>query len=166
MIVSKKRFTEGMESLFGPTDEQESDKGWFDAQEAGEQDAHEQKPKRSNSGKNFADDLQSFLQEAFDDSMERQLEERQKRDEAAPANPSVKKRQRRPMAGLDALIRSTVDPQPESETDRKRPKRITLSFDPVKLEKLKTIARSQRALLRDVIDEIVEDYLNRMEANS
>jgi hypothetical protein len=155
-----------MESLFGPTDEQESDKGWFDAQEAGEQDAHEQKPKRSNSGKNFADDLQSFLQEAFDDSMERQLEERQKRDEAAPANPSVKKRQRRPMAGLDALIRSTVDPQPESETDRKRPKRITLSFDPVKLEKLKTIARSQRALLRDVIDEIVEDYLNRMEANS
>jgi hypothetical protein len=166
LIVSKKRFTEGMESLFGPSDEQESDKGWFGAQEAGEQDAHEQKNKRSNSGKNFADDLQSFLQEAFDDSMERQLEERQKRDEAAPATPSVKKKQRRPMAGLDALIRSTVDPIPESETDRSRPKRITLSFDPVKLEKLKSIARNQRALLRDVIDEIVEDYLNRMEANS
>jgi hypothetical protein len=166
LIVSKKRFTEGMESLFGPTDEQESDKSWFGAQEAGKQDAHEQNNKRSNSGKNFAEDLQSFLQEAFDDSMERQLEERQRRDEAAPAKPSVKKKQRRPMAGLDALIRSTVDPQPESEEDRSRPKRITLSFDPVKLEKLKSIARNQRSLLRDVIDEIVEDYLNRMEANS
>jgi len=166
LIVSKKRFTEGMESLFGPTDEQESDKGWFDAQEAGEQGAREQKNKRSSSGKNFADDLQSFLQEAFDDSMDRQLEERQKRDEATPAKPSVKKKRRRPMAGLDALIRSTVDPQPESEKDRSRPKRITLSFDPVKLEKLKSIARNQRSLLRDVIDEIVEDYLNRVEADS
>jgi hypothetical protein len=166
LIVSKKRFTEGMENLFGPTDKQEPDKGWFGAQEAGDQSAHEQKNKRSKSGKNFTNDLQSFLQEAFDNSMERQLEERQRRDEAAPATPSVKKKQRRPMAGLDALIRSTVDPQPEPEEDRSRPKRITLSFDPVKLEKLKSIARNQRALLGDVIDEIVEDYLNRMEANS
>lgn len=152
-----------MESLFGPVDEQQAGKDWFDVQKAEDQDAHEQKPKRSSSGKNFSSDLQSFLQEAFDDSMERQLGERQKRDEAIPAKPSVKKKRRRPMAGLDALIRSTVDPQPESTTDRNRPKRITLSFDPVKLEKLKSIARNQRSLLRDVIDEIVEDYLNRME---
>jgi len=165
--VSKKRFTEGMDSLFGPTEEQQSGTDWLDAQGTGDQGARKKKSKRSPSGKNFSSDLQSFLQEAFDDSMDRQLEERQKRDEATPAEPSVKKRHRRPMAGLDALIRSTVDPQPVSDPGNKnRPKRITLSFDPVKLEKLKSIARDQRTLLRDVIDEIVEDYLNRMEPNS
>lgn len=155
-----------MESLFGPADEQQSGNDWFDAQDAGAQDARDKKPKRSSSGKNFSSDLQSFLQEAFDDSMERQLEERQQRDEAAPTEPSVKKKHRRPMAGLDALIRSTVDPQAATDPDSGRPKRITLSFDPIKLEKLKTIARDQRALLRDVIDEIVEDYLDRRESNS
>ncbi|NRA48471.1 MAG: hypothetical protein HRU12_05005, partial [Phaeodactylibacter sp.] len=110
--MSKKRFTEGMESLFGSMDDQMGD-NWMDAPKRSEkQDAEEEATKRSSSGKNFASDLQSFLQEAFDDSIERQLEERQKRDHAVPAKPSVKKKRRRPMAGLDALIRSTVDPQP------------------------------------------------------
>lgn len=151
-----------MDSLFGQADEEQTGNDWFEAKDADDQSGREKKSRRSSSGKNFSSDLQSFLQEAFDDSVERQLEERQKRDEAAPVQPSVKKKQRRPMAGLDALIRSTVDPQPEETgTESGRPKRITLSFDPVKLEKLKSIARDQRALLRDVIDEIVEEYLNR-----
>ena len=155
-----------MESLFGSMDDQMGD-NWMDAPKRSEkQDAEEEATKRSSSGKNFASDLQSFLQEAFDDSIERQLEERQKRDHAVPAKPSVKKKRRRPMAGLDALIRSTVDPQPGSDKDDNRPKRITLSFDPVKLEKLKDIARSQRTLLRDIIDEIVEEYLNKVESKS
>ncbi len=154
-----------MESLFGASEEeQHSGSNWLDMPEEAASDASDEERKRSSSGKDFSSDLQSFLQEAFDDSVERQLEERQQRDEAQPATPSVKKRHQRPMAGLDALIRSTVDPQPSSTFRNKRPRRVTLSFDPEKLEKLKAIARDQRALLRDVIDGIVEDYLNRLES--
>lgn len=154
-----------MESLFGDLEEEQgSGSSWLDMPEEGASDANDKERKRSSSGKDFSSDLQSFLQEAFDDSVERQLEERQQRDEAQPATPSVKKKHHRPMAGLDALIRSTVDPRPSSAFQDKRPKRVTLSFDPEKLEKLKAIAKSQRALLRDVIDEIVADYLNRLES--
>ena len=48
--------------------------------------------------------------------------------------------------------------------ETKGTKRITLTFDPDKLEKLKTIARRERTYLRDIIDEIVAEYLDEYES--
>lgn len=120
------------------------------------------KGEKRSSGKNFTDDLQSFLQEAFDESLEQQLAERKAAPKRQrPKNTQVKKRSRRPMGGLDSLIRSTVDMEPEEAAPKPNVRRVTLTFDPEKLDKLKVIARNQRTYLRDVIDHIVADYLER-----
>jgi hypothetical protein len=118
--------------------------------------------KKRSSGKNFVSDLESFLQDAFDESLEQQLSERQTdKKRQLPKNTRVKKRSHRPMRGLDSLIRSTVDMEPEQLSPKRPTRRVTLTFDPDKLDKLKTIARHQRTYLRDVIDQIVADYLER-----
>lgn len=148
-----------MERLFAASEEERQEGGSLFSDT--EQAPKEEGGKRST-GKDFSADLQAFLQDSFDSSMEEQLEQR-KQQRNLPPDKQVKKRQRRPMAGLDALIRSTVDPRPQPGGPDQRPKRITLSFDPKKLEKLKSIARNQRTMLRDIIDEIVADYLDRYE---
>ena len=143
-----------MESIFGADDALQEER----------QPAKDKKPAKRSSGKDFSSDLQAFLQDAFDESLEQQLEER-RRNKPAPArgkNVSVKKRSRRPMGGLDSLIRSTVDAEPLTD-DAVRAKRVTLTFDPEKLERLQHIARNERTYLKDIIDRIVADYLSRYE---
>ena len=78
-----------------------------------------------------------------------------------PAEAEIKKRSSKPMEGLDALIRSTVEPK--VQFDQNATRRLTLQFDERKLEKLKTIARMEKTLLRDIIDGIVEEYIARWE---
>jgi hypothetical protein len=150
-----------MESIFGEASEdtlQESSPLLSSTQS----EAKPRTSKRSSSGKNFSDDLQSFLQSAFDDSLEQQLAERSQK-KPLQEQAKVKKRHRRPLSGLDALIRSTVDPKP-ARVDSSKAKRVTLTFDPKKLEKLKAIARNRKAYLKDVIDEIVAEYLDAKES--
>jgi hypothetical protein len=105
-------------------------------------------------GKRFTDDLQAFLMEAFEESFERQMQQ-------VPAEAEIKKRSSKTMEGLDALIRSTVEPK--VQFDQHATRRLTLQFDERKLEKLKTIARMEKTLLRDIIDGIVEEYIARWE---
>lgn len=144
-----------MDSLFEAMDEEA-------AQEEQPLSASAPAEQKRSSGKNFSSDLQSFLQEAFDESLEQQLAERKaSKKQQLPKNTQVKKRSRRPMGGLDSLIRSTVDLEPEESAPKRNVRRVTLTFDPEKLDKLKTIARHQRTYLRDVIDQIVADYLER-----
>jgi hypothetical protein len=114
-------------------------------------------PLRRTHGKKFSDDLQTFLQEAFDDSFEKYLDPNYVHDDS-----SNKKRSLKPMAGLDAILRSTVDPK----TMRLGPgntRRLTLVFDENKLNKLKSIARMERSYLKDIIDEIVESFIHEYE---
>jgi hypothetical protein len=151
-----------MNSLFESLDEDAAQEEQLLPRSKSAKSDKEQTSTRST-GKDFSSDLQSFLQEAFDESLEKQLAERQDKPSPRPKNTRVKKRSRRPMGGLDSLIRSTVDMEPEESRPRRNVRRVTLTFDPDKLEKLKNIARNQRTYLRDVIDQIVADYLDRYE---
>ena len=156
--MSKKRFTEGLESIFGEAAEetlQENSPLLSSTQEAKSKPSEEN---RRSSGKNFSSDLQDFLQDAFEESLDKQIEERKKTSKLQE-KAKVKKRYRRPMGGLDALIRSTIEPQ-NVRVAPERAKRVTLTFDPQKLEKLKEIARHKKSYLRDIIDEIVADFLD------
>ena len=127
---------------------------------------HSEAPKRQESknrvshGKNFASDLESFLEETFEESFEAHL---QAEPSAAEVEAQIKKRSRRPLSGLDALIRSTVEPS-SMEMHELPTRRVTLVFDKNKLDKLKTIARVERTYLKDIIDDIVEDFLRTYEA--
>lgn len=159
--MSKKRFTEGLESIFGDTaaDTLQEDSPLLTSTA---EPTTKPKKKRSGSGKNFSDDLQLFLQEAFEESVSQRLDSPSQPEPEKQPEPQVRKRHRRPLGGLDALIRSTVKPenirvQPQSSNS----KRVTLVFDLSKLEQLKAIARDRKAYLQDVVDEIVEEYLSK-----
>jgi hypothetical protein len=111
--------------------------------------------------KNFASDLESFLEQAFEESFEEQMSADAKK--TAPDTP-LRRRSHSAIGGLDNLIRSTV--QPSTIDIQELPtRRITLVFDQQKLEKLKQIARVERAYLKDIIDNIVEDYILAYEYN-
>lgn len=171
--MSKKRFTMGMENLLheasqsSPVFDSESPKNQqvsLPTEEntrpvegislIGEQPLT---PLRRSHGKKFSEDLQTFLQEAFDDSFEKYSDPNYVQDDS-----SNKKRTLKPMAGLDAILRSTVDPK-SMRLGPGNTRRLTLVFDENKLNKLKSIARLERSYLKDIIDEIVEEFIKKYE---
>ena len=95
----------------------------------------------------FAGELDAMLQDALNDATN-YLDE----PTDAPRRGSDR--------GLDAIIRDTVETS-QVEIQKTRPKRVTFSFDPDKLEALRKIAKDKKAYLREVVDEIVTDYLRR-----
>ncbi len=159
--MSKKRFTAGLESLLSsPDDAALQGHAMLSAESTNAKSSNTStekpspEPSKKAQGKRFTDDLQAFLMEAFEESFERQMQQ-------VPAEAEIKKRSSKPMEGLDALIRSTVEPK--VQFDQNATRRLTLQFDERKLEKLKTIARMEKTLLRDIIDGIVEEYISRWE---
>lgn len=159
--MSKKRFTEGLESVFSTSAEDilQEDGPLLGRGKAAFEPKSDESSKRSHA-KDFSSDLESFLADAFENSFEEQIEQReQQKRPPLGSSAQVKKRHRRPMSGLDALIRSTVEPEDIQMQDAKT-RRVTITFDPKKLEKLKQIARLEKTYLRDIIDEIVAEFLD------
>ncbi|MEM6378575.1 MAG: hypothetical protein AAF705_10185 [Bacteroidota bacterium] len=150
--MAKKRFTSGMDSLFDETPDRkdlEQDTSSLKKQPKGKDSAS--KTDKKNQGKGFSDDLKAFLQEAFEESFDQQMEQ--------PKPPTRKStRNVKPKRGLDALLRSTIEPS-KMRLQNKPVRRLTISFDEQKLAKLKSIARQEKTFLKDIIDEIVGDYL-------
>lgn len=111
--MSKKKFTAGLESLFGDTSEDLFRKEVTPSPEEKkkEREGRSDGEERPASGKDFTSDLQSFLEESFEESLERQLKD--------SSRPSTQTRKRRRPSGLDMLIQRTVDEaarRPESPT--------------------------------------------------
>jgi hypothetical protein len=168
--MSKKRFTDGLENLFtGPEDsalqsgnqllsgENTKTRQPKLARVSSSNTSGEERATKKSSGKRFSDDLQSFLMEAFEESFERQIQQ-----PLDTGSIELKKRSQKPMSGLDALIRTTIDPKIQLDSAYQL-RRLTVAFDEQKLEKLKTIARMEKTYLRDIIDVIVADYIKEYE---
>ncbi len=145
--MAKKRFTAGMESLFGDTQE---------PLEAGRllSSKKSKAEKKDKKGK-FRDDLSSFLKEAFEESIEEQLEQK-------AAGKPKSSRTGKPKGGLDALLRSTIEPT-QLKLQNKPTRRLTIAFDEKKLQQLKSIARERKVYLKDIIDEIVGEFLTEFD---
>ncbi len=158
--MSRKKFVEDFGKLFGEEDaEILSDDSVLLSGKSAEDKKRVQLKSRTSHGKNFASDLESFLEEAFEESFEEHFQNESKPPQI---DTQIKKRSRRPLGGLDSLIRSTVEPS-SIEIQELPTRRITLVFDQRKLDKLKTIARLERTYLKDIIDDIVEDFLDAYE---
>lgn len=162
--MSKKKFKDGLESLFAEIEKDAlleqsalikdsgSDRRSPSAKEGG------QTAEKRAGGKKFAQDMESFLQSAFEESFDRQM-----RKEFSPSDETaIKKRSHRPVSGLDALIRSTVQSQKVVHEEHPT-RRLTLVFDEEKLQKLREIARMEKTYLKDIIDEIVAEYIQSYE---
>jgi len=167
--VSKKKFTDGLESLFGiaSDDEMQDNSPFLARTESTEQNVElvessataKKKSKRRRSGKNFTSDLDSLFDEVgVESSSSRAVLE------PSPERPTTRTRLRRrkPVSGLDALIRGTVHPKPV-EIEAQGRKRVTFVFDKHKLSKLKVIARSEKAYLKDIIGKVVGEYIEEYE---
>jgi hypothetical protein len=154
--LSKKRFTEGLESLFSEAAEDAPRK---ERRQPARRDLapgpEVEAESKDAPGKGFSSELHAFLQDAFNESFEEQLT-REKRGGARPA--------RQAPSGLDALIRNTLSPE-TLEVDPDTSRRLVVTFREAQLQKLKTIAKLKKTYLKEIIHEIVEDFIERYEKN-
>lgn len=160
--MSKKKFTEGLESLF---DEVAEEMVTFVESSAPKGPQKVKRVRSKGSGKDFTADLDTLLEEALgSDKLEESREETTATSiQRNPANKSGSK-VRKPLSGLDALIRKTIEVNmTDDHGERKATKRVTFAVDKKKLEKLKAIARRQNAYLKDVITQIISDYIREIE---
>ncbi len=167
--MSKKKFTDGLESLFGTTVSVHDEQGFLGRREDKPQRKRsklavkKKKKERSASGKSFTSDLDSLFEQVLTETIEEKMKQPKKSDVVSTVSlEKTKKKYRKPMSGLDALIRQTV----ESSTMDVRPataptkKRVTFVFDKQKLAKLKKIAKVEKAYLKDIIGDLVSEFID------
>ena len=115
--------------------------------------------------KKFTEGLESILGPASDEAVPGDnlllfpMEE--EKGSLSKKSPARKKR-RKPIGGLDLLIRKTLD-QESLKEEGLPTKRVTITFERAKLEKLKTISRMQKVYLKDIINDLVDNYIDHYE---
>lgn len=174
--MSKKKFKKGLESVFHP-DPQEEKRGKgtdfltnpFNPEQRNTDS--EEKPRKSSSRKNFTTDLDSLLQEALQESFDEQVEIRKQQRQSANG-PSIKAFHKqsaikRPLTGLDQLIRRTIESS-DMNIDEEKPtsgkKRLVVTFEKEKVDKLKKIARLEKAYLKEILSDLVANFINEYES--
>ncbi len=160
--MSKKKFTDGLESLFSTdTKGDVSGKGTAFLRTPSDKKDGNTPQKRSSSRKNFTTDLDSLLEEALQESFEEKMAEREAGKSSG--KPRYQNPTRRPMTGLDVLIRRTVESGEIEENHKEGTKRLTVTFHKSKIVKLKKIARLEKAYLKDILGGLVDEYIQRYE---
>jgi len=111
-------------------------------------------PPKSSSKKDFSTSLESLFEEAITEAV-------QEKAEQVTEGKAIKKDKRRtkPVFGLDSLIRQTVE-QSEIKSDKKR---VSFTFETQKIEKLRSIAKLEKARIRDIVNELITDYIQQHE---
>jgi predicted Zn-dependent protease len=170
--LSKKKFTTGLESLFGDSSEKafKEESPFLDVEDKKEKRV-ERSRRRSTvatgdtkaakrASKNFTSDLETLFEQALSDTIEEQRKRVAQKDEVKQR--VQKRRIRRPLSGLDALIRRTGDME-YVEVNTPTKKRVTFVLDKNKVEKLKGIARTKKSYLKDIIGDVVTKFIERYE---
>lgn len=154
--MAKKRFTDGLSDLFDQpafhqqvSDPQET----YEGRDMGNDEVSfevdipvsKQASKNKISGKGFSGSLDNFLNDSF-------------------GQMGVNKQRRK--TGLDFFIRSTVQPDEESDAAKANTpdtKRVTLIFRKDHLEELKELAKQRDIYLKDLVGEMVSQFLEGKE---
>ncbi len=147
--MAKKRFTDDLSGLF--EDNYLTDTDTADQEEAVEVSVpvRTKKAQKKISSKNFTQNLDVFLSD-------------DQRIAAGRNTPDNRRPRRR--TGLDYLIRSTVEDEDRpAATEPPKPdtKRVTLIFNKEHLVTLKEEAKDRKMYLKDVVQEMVAQYLEK-----
>ena len=170
--MSKKRFTDGLESIFGEVHEETFDRGLLVEEKQTKTTTRTKstatKTKKRSSRKNFTTDLDSLFDGSLSEVVEEKLQEKRTvspRKNMKGKSKSIEhtQRARRPLSGLDALIRQTLD-SGSLAYDPNAKKRISFTCEKAKLDKLKKIARQEKAYLKDILGDIVASFISEYEA--
>lgn len=151
--MSKKKFIDGLESLFTPSDEGFSEDSLLLVKEDKKKRRSSRK-NRSSLGKTFTADLDSLFEEALKEDRE----EKQQRKSIDEWTLSTKKRIRKPLSGLDALIRGTLDSD-EADEFRAALKRVSFTCDADKYKQLKEIAKKEKKYIKDILNNMMYEYI-------
>ena len=165
--MSKKRFSSGLDSLFdNPRDEQE-----FEDVKAGkapppsvselEAEVKAVVMKRTTT-KNFTSDLDSLFNYAFTEALEEKVDKLRRDSGIDDPFESKRDNYKRPLSGLDALIRSTVDTSLMG-LEHAPIKRFTIMFENKKIEQLKNIAKQERAFVKDLVGDVLTEFIKNYE---
>jgi len=168
--MAKKRFTDDLFGLFEepvPTPEATRGEAASVRTKAPEPPDHQEesvevnvpsqskKARRKLSSKGFTADLDAFLSDSFE--RENAAPSANTAPAAAPKNAPHSRRRR---TGLDLLIRSTVtDEDRTAGKNTAETKRVTLIFNKEHLATLKEQAKERGMYLKDVVQEMVGQYL-------
>lgn len=148
--MSKKRFTDGLNDLVNNE---------YDTLEVGVVDQRgvgsNAQPIRKSGGKRFVTTLDSLLAEVSEDPFF--SEPRTGVNRPGKSKTTETSGYRAPVTGLDALIRQTLQVDHSQDDETKR--RISVIVDRQKLDRLKTIARMEGAFMKDIITELIEEYV-------
>lgn len=160
--MSKKKFKAGLESLFSDTgadDQLPGIRPLLVEEEARESlDTRNRTRQKKRSSKNFTSDLEGLFHNALD--KEEYKKPIRKSPIAKGRDTKIKKRSDRPVIGIDALIRRTsTENREEFKSSSPLKKRLTFSLEKKKIEKLKDIAKAKKAYLKDIVDDIISQYL-------
>ncbi len=151
---NKKKFT-GLDSVF-----EDDGKDLFNNASVVEEPV-EKSPKKTTKNKdrsthkNFTSDLDSLLEQALAESDDYK-EEKKERNTRAGGLQAI--------SGLDALIRQTINFEVvKSEKGVKPTKRVSFTVDKDKLQKLKHIARIEKAYMKDILSRLISEYIKEYE---
>jgi hypothetical protein len=172
--MAKKRFTDDLFGLFEePAPQPEVNQTSTDPSvsarypDAGSEESVEvnvpvrtKRAKKKLSSKGFTSNLDAFLSDGFEREAGRASVAPSPSSFAPAAAPKMPHRRK---TGLDLLIRSTVtdeDRLTDGETAEDT-KRVTLIFNKDHLLTLKDVAKARGMYLKDVVQEMVSDYLEK-----
>lgn len=172
--MAKKKFTDGLESLFGgpSLEEKFQDNPLLSDSEPSEtvppqEEVRPRASRKRKSGKSFTSDLDSLFEEVLQESFQEKLgEQAQESVEVKVAKPHQSVRRRRPVMGLDVLIRHTSDLTKEEMMTTSFQKRVTFVYDRKKVAKLKSIAKENKMYMKDIIGKAVSAWLKEYEAEN
>jgi tRNA A37 threonylcarbamoyltransferase TsaD len=117
-------------------------------------------PRRAS--KNFTSDLDSLFQEAFTEAVEEKLDKLKRDSGLQDPFAADERAYKKPLSGLDALIRQTVDSS-LAALDHAAVKRLTIMFENQKIEKLKTIAKQERSFVKDLVSGVLSEFIDNYE---
>jgi hypothetical protein len=163
--VSKKKFSSGLDSLFDVKQEeivQQSTPSVKDAFLSDTDTITQPAINRRASSKNFTSDLDSLFQEAFTDAVEQKLDKLRRTSGLHDAFENEARPFKQPLSGLDALIRSTIDTS-LAGLEHAPIKRLTIMFESQKIDKLKSIAKQEKAFVKDIVSEVLTDFIKDYE---
>ena len=152
---NKKKFT-GLDSIF-----EDDGKDLFNNASVVEEPV-EKRPKKvirtkdRSSNKNFTSDLDSLLEQALAESDDFKEEKKGKNTRAGGLQA---------ITGLDALIRQTINFEVVKPGKGVKPtKRVSFTVDKEKLQKLKQIARIEKAYMKDILSKLISEYIKEYES--
>lgn len=151
--MSKKKFSAGLDDLFSDFHDS-SDGGAIS--EISVRQVMDRKPAAV---KSFSNNLDALLQDAMEESLDRMDDGKSHAAASSKTKSRMAAMTSRGFSGLDTLIRETIDVQELTREESSGIKRLTVAVDRTKLEQLKTIARLENSFLKDLLVELIDEYI-------